>query len=52
MSLNESPERWAEEALRLLNEAPARTDNRADLRRAGYDIGALAADLERLYAEG
>lgn len=23
MSLNESPERWAEEALRLLNEAPA-----------------------------
>ena len=48
-SLSEAPERWATDALCMLQEAGPRQDNRSVIRQAGYDIGALADVLEGMY---
>lgn len=48
-ALEESAESWAMEAIRLLENTDSRRDNRQVMRRAGYDIGDLAQNLESIY---
>lgn len=50
LSLSADVEKWVEEAVRLLNVTGTRTDNREQIRAAGYDIGQLAAKLKDIYS--
>ena len=47
--LTHSTAEWATEALHLLNQSESRGDNRNVLKEAGYDIGVLANNLEKVY---
>lgn len=48
-SLASTPECWAEKASEILSSPCERTDNREQIRAAGYDISQLAAELKDIY---
>lgn len=50
LSLEESPEHWARQAQMMLEDAASRGDNSEQIRKAGYDITALAQTLDQYYA--
>lgn len=47
--LEDSAAEWAEDALKFLEDATERTDNRGVIRDAGYDIAMLARSLPEVY---